>query len=77
MAALQIFSKHRGIKQPFNVFMYFVDGEFLEVQEGWVMSEASAGGLEVWGLEWVCRLLHTFGRCCPLARNELRCHGTP
>ena len=30
MAALQIFSKHRGIKQPFNMFMYFVDGEFLE-----------------------------------------------
>jgi len=30
MAALQIFSKHRGIKQPFNVFTYFVDGEFLE-----------------------------------------------
>lgn len=43
MAALQIFSKHRGIKQPFNVFMYFVDGEFLE----------GTGGVgDVRGLSW-------------------------
>ena len=34
------------------------------------MSEASAGGLEVWGLESSAgSYTHAFGRCCPLAEK--------
>lgn len=67
--------KTQGIKQPFNVFMYFVDGEFLGYRRvGDVRGSTQLGDLKSWGLESSRRLLHThIGRCCLLARNELRC----
>lgn len=64
--------EHKGIKQPLNLLICFVDGEFIEGAEWWLMSEASAGGLEGWGLESSAgSFTYIPGRCCLLTEREL------